>query len=403
MDSNRLNQTNIDHRGTQDDPNDSYELSSLDKLTKIIGYNVTDAKQPVKDFLGIVLRAEWVPVLNDGFTEKDLVNINQGSTGRGAYKCVVRIPEVHSCIPEPKRPALQDPSNESGEPNFDDFYVLMHDDFYVDRSGYEETVMPRPGDIVVCDYKYRDVRLGGVITRIYEKCGAAGGVVSNYKPRTITTSDLFTSEAAAGKSTPPTSTDKKINPIYDGLLGKNPTRQQKMDAIMPRLREIVGRILDGLVSDGRFDRDSIMVTSTWRDSNKQSRLSGNKNPTNFSYHIAITEPKDSDYYEPQAFAVDISYPMGKTGSKERLLQEEFYKKLGELVQKEGLVWGGNFSKESVREGKFGQYKKDSIERTGISWDPQHMTIKNSLNSKGRMKLKKETIRIYEKLGKTGVK
>tara|TARA_Y100000593_G_scaffold4019_1_gene7974 strand:- start:138988 stop:140178 length:1191 start_codon:yes stop_codon:yes gene_type:complete len=396
MDSNRLNQTNIDHRGTQDDPNDSYEFSSLDKLTKIIGYNVTDAKQPVKDFLGIVLRAEWVPVLNDGFTEKDLVNINQDSKGRGAYKCVVRIPEVHSCIPEPKRPALQDPNNKTGEPNFDDFYTLMHDDFFVDRSGYEEQVMPQPGDIVVCDYKYRDVRLGGIIKKVHERCGSAGGVKTAYVSTKNGTKDVYETTAKQGGTK--TSTSKEIEPKYVGKL----EWQEKLDVIVPRLREKVDRILSGLASDGRFDPGKILLTSTWRDANKQSTFS-KRSYAKYSYHIVITEPNDSDYYVPQAYAVDISYPMGKTGSKERILQEEFYEKLGELVRNEGLVWGGNFSKDAVREGKFGQYKKDRIERTGISWDPQHMVMKNLLSSPQKTALKKETIRIYKKLGQVDVK
>ena len=35
MDSNQLNQQNIDHKGTQDDPNDPFQFSNLEKLAKI--------------------------------------------------------------------------------------------------------------------------------------------------------------------------------------------------------------------------------------------------------------------------------------------------------------------------------------------------------------------------------
>ena len=207
MDSNQLNQTNIDHRGTQDDPNDLFQFSNLEKLTKIIEYNTAiSSQEPVKDFLGIVLKAEWVPSIDDGFTEKDLANIN--TTGRGAYRCVVRIPEVHSCIPEPKRPALQDPNNATGEPNFDDFYILMHDDFFVDRSGYKAEAMPLPGDIVVCDYKYRDVRLGGIIKKVHElRSGAGGGVVFNRDSRKHGTALTFENLIKQGQAK--TSPDRK--------------------------------------------------------------------------------------------------------------------------------------------------------------------------------------------------
>ncbi len=396
MDRNQLNQQNIDHKGTQDDPNDPFQFSNLEKLAKIAKYNITTSdKEPIKTFLGIVLKAEWVPSLDDGFTEKDLVNINSPN-GRGAYKCIVRIPEVHSCIPEPKQPALQDPNNKTGEPNFDDFYVLMHDDFYVDNvSEYEKKTMPQPGDIVVCDYKYRDVRLGGIITSIYPKAGAAGGVYKKYVSNTNGTAAAFDTSAAQGHSR--TMSTKKLNPNYEGDLDL----QKKLDIIQPRLRVLVGNIYSGLVAAG-FDQKSIWITSTWRDSNKQAYLTSKKNPpnpTNFSYHIVITEPPDSDYYEPQAYAVDISYPMGKAGSKERERQEEFYKKLGELVEKENLTWGGTFKVKAYHSA----YKHDRKRRTGLGWDPQHMSLRKMLNSTQQGEIKAETKRIYKKLGQTELK
>ena len=406
MDRNQLNQQNIDHKGTQDDPNDPLQFSNLEKLAKIAKHNITTSdKEPIKTFLGIVLKAEWVPSLDDGFTEKDLVNINVNSpTGRGAYKCIVRIPEVHSCIPEPKQPALQDPNNKTGEPNFDDFYVLMHDDFYVDRSGYKSEAMPQPGDIVVCDYKYRDVRLGGVISGIHTvKAGAPGGVYKKYVSNTNGTATTFDTSVAQGHSR--TMSKKEIDPKYVGKL----QWEQKLEVLHPRIRQSVDNILNALTkefaNDERFNADEILLTSTWRDANKQSELYGGKSPTPYSYHIVITDPSDSDYYKPVAYAADISYPgrPGKGVTKEQTrLQEEFYKKLGKLVKQEGLSWGGDYSKKKVKLGNYGSYAQDRLARTGISWDPQHMVMKNLLKRAQKDNLEAETKRIYKDLGQTEV-
>jgi len=404
MDSNQLNQQNIDHKGTQDDPNDPFQFSNLEKLAKIAKYNITTSgKEPIKTFLGIVLKAEWVPSLDDGFTEKDLVNINSPN-GQGAYKCIVRIPEVHSCIPEPKQPALQDPNNKTGEPNFDDFYVLMHDDFYVDNvSGYKSEAMPQPGDIVVCDYKYRDVRLGGVISGIHPKAGAAGGVNTDYVSNKVGTGSAFDNGAKKGQAK--TSSKKEIDPKYVGKL----QWEQKLEVLHPRIRQSVDNILNALTkefaNDERFDANKILLTSTWRDANKQSELYRGKSPTNYSYHIVITDPSDSDYYKPVAYAADISYPgrPGKGVTKaQTILQEEFYAKLGKLVKQEGLSWGGDYSKAKVKLGNYGSYAQDRLARTGISWDPQHMVMKNLLNKGQKRNLEAETKRIYKDLGQTEV-
>lgn len=403
MDSNQLNQTNIDHRGTQDDPNDLFQFSNLEKLTKIIEYNTSiSSQEPVKDFLGIVLRAEWVPSIDDGFTEKDLANIN--TTARGAYRCVVRIPEVHSCIPEPKRPALQDPNNATGEPNFDDFYILMHDDFFVDRSGYKAEAMPLPGDIVVCDYKYRDVRLGGIIKKVHElRSGAGGGVVLNRDSSKHGTALTFENLIKQGQAK--TSPKKEIDPKYVGRLD----REKKLEVLHPRIRQSVNNILNALekefANDNRFNANEILLTSTWRDANKQSTLPRKKSHAKYSYHIVITDPDDSDYYKPVAYAADISYTIGDAGTEKRKIQEEFYAKLGKLVKQEGLSWGGDYSKAKVKLGNYGSYNQDRLARTGISWDPQHMVMKRprDLNKTQKANLKNETIRIYKDLGQTDVK
>ena len=83
---------------------------------------------------------------SDGFTEKeveDLLHTGENEP-EGYIKCIVRIPELHACIPEPQAPTYN-----KGDPAFDDFYIHMHDEFFVEKG----VGAPMLGDIVVCDYK----------------------------------------------------------------------------------------------------------------------------------------------------------------------------------------------------------------------------------------------------------
>ena len=98
------------------------QKTALERLRELVNKR-SNPEVDVREYYGIVLKTRWVSHADDGFGDNVSHLLKDGS---GYVKCLVRIPEFHACIPEPKNQ-----TNDPEKPNFDDLYVHMHDEFYV--------------------------------------------------------------------------------------------------------------------------------------------------------------------------------------------------------------------------------------------------------------------------------
>jgi len=369
----------LNHTVVNTDATFNQESTTLQRLRRI-SIERTDDSEEVKDYLGVVLATRIVTQPDDGFTEKEQADLlHSGEAENKTYvKCMVRIPELHACIPEP-----QEPTYNQGDPKFDDFYIHMHDEFFVDA----DAGTPLPGDIVECDYKYRGLRKGGKIKTVHKNKSGQGGAM------------ISTASAEAGslafheqkEMLPPGSlVAKKIKPPYDSKSTSDLSEAERLDSLAPAFRVKVVEIL----AEMRKLYPNTVITSPWRNIATQRRLSGKtKTGLNFSYHISISEPSNEDNYVPVGHACDMSVSGIPNNTTEK---DQFFYTLGQVVKSQGLVWGGDFA---ARPGKDSPYKLQRWEGTPrIGWDPVHFVNKNRLSRKAKKDLKDETGRIYNAIG-----
>ena len=369
----------LNHTVVNTDATPNLESTTLERLRKLSIERQDDSKE-VKEYLGVVLATRIVTHPDDGFTEKEQADLlHSGETKvKGYVKCIVRIPELHACIPEPQKPTYN-----QGDPHFDDFYIHMHDEFFVANN----VQTPMPGDIVVCDYKYRSLRKGGKIEAVHKDEAAKGGAMISSKSIEAGRQAF---EEQKSKLPPGSLVAKKIKPPYDSKSSSQLTEQEKLDSLAPAFKAKVEKIL----AEMRKLYPETVITSPWRNIVTQRRLSGKtKTGLNFSYHISISEPDDDDNYVPVGHACDMSVSGIPNNTPEK---DQFFYTLGQVVKSQGLAWGGDFP---ARPGKDSPYKLERWKGTPrIGWDPVHFVNKNRMTRAEKKKLKDDTGRIYNAIG-----
>ena len=347
----------LNHTLVNTDPVPNLESTTLERLRKL-SIERQDDSEEIKEYLGVVLTTRIVTHPDDGFTEKEVTDLLHSGEAQvqGYVKCMVRIPELHACIPEPQKPTYN-----SGDPAFDDFYIHMHDEFFVDK-GVET---PMPGDIVVCDYKYRGLRKGGKIEAVHKDTAGLGGAMISAESIDAGKKAF---EEQKNKLPPGSLVAKEIKPPYDRKSSSQLTEQEKLDSLDLGFRAKVVKIL----AEMRKIYPETVITSPWRNIVTQRRLSGKtKTGLNFSYHIGISEPSGEDNYVPVGHACDMSVSGIPNNTTEK---DQFFYTLGQVVKSQGLVWGGDFP---ARPGKDSPYKLQRWQGTPrIGWDPVHFVNKN---------------------------
>ena len=115
----------LNHTVVNTDATPDLESTTLERLRKLSIERQDDNKE-VKEYLGVVLATRIVTHPDDGFTEKEQADLLHSGEAKvkGYVKCIVRIPELHACIPEPQKPTYN-----QGDPHFDDFYIQPMDLF----------------------------------------------------------------------------------------------------------------------------------------------------------------------------------------------------------------------------------------------------------------------------------
>ncbi len=142
-----------------DNPN---EVEPLDRLRKLISGKEQENQNDVQTWTGYVLKV----LANDGnedFSKHQKAKLRVPGD-KEIKQFIVRIPELHAAIPEPRNLSFY-----SANPSYDELYVELHDVFTMMDNNQ---TIPQVGDLVECDFRNRKDFTEGIIIDVYHEGGS---------------------------------------------------------------------------------------------------------------------------------------------------------------------------------------------------------------------------------------
>ena len=136
-----------------------------------------------------------------------------------------------------------------------------------------------------------------------------------------------------------------------------------MDSLSPEFAERVLKVQAALRSLGYRTK---LVTAYRTPASQLKKYKQGKSKVKFGKHNAVR--KDGNRIVPASMAADLIWNNAKKGAYKNTPENiKYYKVLGAVAKKEGLRWGGDFSKSNPK-----------LAKVGIGWDPTHIEARTSL-------------------------